>query len=234
MAQVCDQFSPFLFRVNNLHINTTQLSGGPGQNNLDGEQWLELVRSFGGAKDFCVDGKLVTDILRALGPADGEHITDETVLPALHNIRVQPMSIDVPLWDAAQPFLASRRLSDRPVELQFLCHICNTTFSFTEQQEFKTHLTDEHDYRIVCSYCSDFEWSGYNDLFPEHLESKHPEVAHNEESFDTYFGLFTPSQLGSLLSRHSFLCAPNEIPASPNDTTSSLAPSLSFEFPNDA
>jgi len=77
MAQVCDQFSPFLFRVKNLGINTTRSSSE--QDDVDGEQWLELVRSFGGARDFRVAGELTTDILCALGPADGGHTT---VLPA--------------------------------------------------------------------------------------------------------------------------------------------------------
>src|SRR6266702_4449252 len=37
MAQVCDQFSPFLSCVKNLSINTTKLSSGQGD--VEGEQW---------------------------------------------------------------------------------------------------------------------------------------------------------------------------------------------------
>jgi hypothetical protein len=50
MAQVCDQFSPFLFRVEQLRINTTQPSSG--QDDVAGEQWLELVRSFRAQETF--------------------------------------------------------------------------------------------------------------------------------------------------------------------------------------
>jgi hypothetical protein len=164
MAQVCEQFSPFLFRVNNIGINTTRSSSG--QDNVDGAQWLEVVRSFGLARGFSVAGELTTDVLCALRPADEGHTTDTTVtvLPALRNLRVQTtlrnlhvqktMPTDGSFWDTAQPFITSRRLSGRSVELQVLCHLCNT--SFTQQQELKNHFTDKHGVYRVCSYCGDF------------------------------------------------------------------------------
>jgi len=207
MAQVCDQFSPFLFRVKNLGINTTRSSSE--QDDVDGEQWLELVRSFGGARDFWVAGGLTTDILCALRPAEGEHTTYSTVLPALRNLRVQkPMAIDEPLWDAAQSFITSRRLSSHPVELQVLCHICNT--SFTQQQELKSHLVGKHAYRTVCSYCGDFECTPGHNRFPGHLRSKHPEVARNDVLIsDLSLIIFPPSQLDRLVNRHSSLRMPD-------------------------
>ena len=181
MTQICNQFSPFLSRVEDLGIYTAK--SPTGQDGMDGEQWVELIRAFGGANEFRVAGGLAIDILRALGLAGGEYRTDANVLPALHNLRVQePMPIDGPLWDAAKSFITSRRFSGRPVESyvsRFLCHICNSTI-FTQQQELKRHLAVRHAYRIVCSYCGDFEYiPGYTGsrLFREHLTSKHPEVA---------------------------------------------------------
>ena len=77
MAQICDHFSPFLSNVQDLGIDTTQRSSG--EDDVDDEQWLELIRAFDGAEDFRVVGELATDILRALHSANREHTT---VLPA--------------------------------------------------------------------------------------------------------------------------------------------------------
>src|SRR6266702_4253766 len=181
MTQICNHFCPFLFRVEDLGIGSTESPSG--RDDMNGEQWPELIRAFSGAKDFRVAGVHVTDILCALRPADGGHTTDTTVLPSLRNLRVQePMPIDGPLWDAAQSFITSRQLSGRPVELyvsQFLCHICNT--GFTRRQELQRHLVVKHAYRVVCSYCGVFEWSQARIYqFREHLASKHPEVAHTD------------------------------------------------------
>ncbi|KAH9053081.1 hypothetical protein EDB87DRAFT_312738 [Lactarius vividus] len=172
MAQVCDQFSPFAFRVEDVGITTTQSSSR--KHDLDGEQWLGLVRSFGGARDFRVAGELATDILCALGLADGGHTT---IFPALRHIRVEePMRMNGRSWDALQTFITSRSLSGRPVQVDapsYQCHICHS--SFKQQEALKNHLGVKHAYRIVCSYCGNFKWlPGYNDLFREHLERKKP------------------------------------------------------------
>jgi hypothetical protein len=151
MAQVCDQFSPFQSCVKNLRINTIESSGG--QDDADGEHWLELALAFGGAKNIrmAASGKLVTSILRALPPASG---SNATVLPALRHLRVvdDPLAMNVPLWDA---FQSSRRVSSHPVELQIFCHICNN--SFAQPQELGSHLVGQHACRsvTVCSYCSE-------------------------------------------------------------------------------
>ncbi|KAI9450231.1 hypothetical protein BJY52DRAFT_1303745 [Lactarius psammicola] len=178
MAQVCDQFSPFIFRINGLCVHTTQSTSG--QDDV-GEQWPDLIRAFGGANDFRVAGVYTTDILCTLRPTDGGNTSDTTVLPSLRNLRVEgPMAMHGPLWDAVQSFITSQRLSGRHVQVyarEYTCHICDR--SFTEQQELKKHLVDEHLHRILCSYCGNFEcMPGYNNLFQRHLESKHPEVAH--------------------------------------------------------
>ena len=155
MAQICDHLSPFLFRVEYLQINSTQ--SPHVEDGMTGEQWLELIRAFGGAKVFYVSGVHVTDILTAIAlpPAEGGH-TAETVLPTLRYLRVEELtSVDMPLWDATESFLASRQLSGHPVEVHanVSCHICHPT-RFTRQHELKRHLVDKHSYRI---YCGDFE-----------------------------------------------------------------------------
>ena len=173
MAQVCDQISPFLSRVEDLAVNTIKSTSGQGE--ADGEQWLELVLAFGSASlrniRIAVSSNFLTSILRALSPANG---SNATVLPALRHLRVEePLAMDVSLWDA---FRSSRRLSGHYVELQLVCHICENIF--TQLEVLKGHLGAEHGYLMMCLYCSDFECElGMNDLFLEHLTDKHPGIA---------------------------------------------------------
>ena len=209
MAQVCDSFSPFLFRIGNLGIKLTKPS--TGNDDADGEQWLELVRSFSGVQDVSVAGEFefATNMLCALSSGDIRATIHTTVLPNLQKLCVRmPESVNVQFQDAALTFIISRRRSGRPVELQFLCHICDT--SFTRQQGLGTHLVDQHLYRIMCSYCDDFERDrGHDDLFRDHLEGKHPEVARNDELFSNPFStLSLLSELEGLVNRHSSLRAP--------------------------
>ncbi|KAH9007883.1 hypothetical protein EDB83DRAFT_2459924 [Lactarius deliciosus] len=112
MTQICNHFSTFLSRVIVLGIHLTQ---SPSEtDDVYGEQWPDLIRAFGGAEDFHVAGPHATDMLSALCTADG-HATDTTTLPALCNLHISDKP--GPLWDAAQSFIASRRLSGRPVEV---------------------------------------------------------------------------------------------------------------------
>jgi hypothetical protein len=67
MAQICDQFSPFLFGVQHLVFDTNISSR---QDDVDGEQWLQLVRSFGGAGALSISGERAAGLLCALRPAE--------------------------------------------------------------------------------------------------------------------------------------------------------------------
>jgi hypothetical protein len=218
MAQVCDRLSPFLFRVTNLGIKTTQPSGG--QDDVNGEQWLDLLRSFKfrGAKSFWVVSELTTDILCALGPAN-EGNTD--MLPSLRHVRVhKPITMDGLSWASVQSFITSRSIAGRPVEVKapsyhWQCHICHGSAEY--QQGLKRHLRDKYGYQILCSYCRDFEYTpGDVDLFREHLGSKHPGVAHNDVLI--LKPSLTPFQLEILVNRHTSLRAPVIIALSPTST----------------
>ena len=204
MAQVCHQLSPLLLHVSDVGIDTTKPSSG--HRHVDGEQWLELVRSFGGARDFSVAGELttVTQILGLLRPNG-----DTSVLPSLRLLRVQNPMMCGPLWDAVQSFITSRSISGRPVHFDapsYQCHILVCCLMFEEPQDLKRHLRDNHGYQIFCSYCDDFEpecTPEHNDLFRAHLESKHPEVVRMDALI--LGPSITRFQPNSLLDRHS-LC----------------------------
>ncbi|KAH9172676.1 hypothetical protein EDB89DRAFT_879306 [Lactarius sanguifluus] len=218
MAQVCDQFSPFLFRVNNPRINMTHSSSV--QDDADGEQWLELIRAFGGATDFRVADELTTAVLCALGLVEGGHAT---VLPSLRHLHIEnPMVMNEPSWDGLLSFITSRSRSGQPVQVNVpfnQCHICHA--SFREKKGHNLHLIDEHGYRLLCSYCENFECTlGQSDLFRRHLRSEHFRVA-GKDPHVWYYSL-TPDQLGGLITRHGFVRAPDTVAPS---TTVTAPPS---------
>ncbi|KAH8984721.1 hypothetical protein EDB92DRAFT_2116998 [Lactarius akahatsu] len=207
MTQVCDQFSPFLSGVKNLRINSTQLSSG--QNDVNGEQWLELIRAFGGATDLRVASELTTAILCALGLVEGGHAT---VLPSLRHLHIEnPTAMNEPSCDGLLAFITSRFRSGHPVQVNVpfnQCHICHA--SFREKKEHNLHLIDQHGDRLLCSYCDNFECAlGQSDLFRRHLRSEHFRVA-GKDPHVWYYSL-TPDQLGGLIARHGFVRAPDAV-----------------------
>ena len=225
IAQVCDQFSPFLFRVEELNVSTTQSPSV--QDDEAGDRWLGLIRSFNGVKDFRVGEKLTRDIICALGQADGE----TTLLPSLRLLHVeQPTEMNEPSYDALSSFINSRSLS-APIQVNVSltqshqCLACHT--SFWQEKAFRHHFKDKHaDQILVCSYCADFEWEpGHNnDPFREHLAAEHPHVA----SHDAFIwspmlaGLLSPPELENHLKQHSSRRGPPDIigpsPESPMTT----------------
>ena len=219
MAQVCDQFSPFLFGVKHLAFNSSDFPSG--QSDVDGEQWLELVHSFSSAITFSISGELSTGILCALRPTDEGYTTATTVLPALRNLRVQkPTLVDLSFWDAAQSLVTSRGLSFHLIDSEVQCHICNTSFAL---QKLKEHLILQHAYEIVCSYCGDFEFTpAYIHRFQEHLRRIHPQIAQNDDLVTRSTLALTPLQLDTLANRHSSLRKPHIVTPSTLATAYSL------------
>ena len=214
MAQICDRISPFLFHVGDLRINAAQPPDE--QDDVGGEQWLDLLLSlkFGAAKSFWVNGKLTADILCALCSANEGNTS---ILPSLRQVDLQKsMTMDGPSWDSVQSFLTARSISGRPVEVKvpsYQCHICHVRF---KEHGLKPHLRDKHRYQIMCTYCGNFECTPEHNLFRAHLESKHPEVAHNDGliSKPSLTRLQLSNLLGNLVNRHGSLRPPDVVPAS--------------------
>ena len=110
ISQTCDQFSSFIFSVEELYIKMAGPSRVP--DDMDNEQWLRLIRAFNCAKDIHVPGEFVTDILHALRLADEGH---DIVLPAL-----QSLHLDRPTYAAqgtVHSFVSQRQLSGHPVRI---------------------------------------------------------------------------------------------------------------------
>ena len=227
MAQICDQISPFLSRVNSLGINAAQPLGG--QDDEHSEQWLDLVHSFkfDNAESFWVGGVTTGTILYALGSVDGGNTT---VLPSLRRLHVQEsLTMDGQLWDAIQSFITLRSISGRPAEVNapsYQCHICHG--SSEDQQGLKRHLRNKYGYRILCSYCGAFECTPRNnDLFRDHIKRAHPEVAGNDALVSKPF--LNRFQLDCLLNRHSSLRVPDIAPIAPPSPTDEALSSISID-----
>ena len=120
MTRICNDFSQSLLGVRDLRIETTQKpSRRYGGDGTTVENWLELIRWFGGAGRLHVagDSELMADILRALRPLRhrfGEFTSG--ALPALTNIYViGPRSMSGLLQDIVQSITALRKFSNNPI-----------------------------------------------------------------------------------------------------------------------
>lgn len=141
MAQICNHLPASLLGVGDVGVNTTRPSSG--QDDVDREQWLEVIRPFRSANRFYVAGKLAADIVHALRAADGEPVT---VLPALQHFYVQvPVPLHVPLREIMASFITWRKLRGCPVRVKYRCSMCTTSFS--RQQELRRHIKDKHEYQ---------------------------------------------------------------------------------------
>ncbi|KAH9043489.1 hypothetical protein EDB83DRAFT_2407268 [Lactarius deliciosus] len=167
MAQICSHLPTSLLGVGDIGINTTRPPSG--NDDVDRELWLELVRSFRQAKRLFVAGKLVTDIVHALRSADGELIT---VLPVLQDFYVQePVPPYVLVQEVMAPFVTCRRLCGRPVRVKHLCSICKTCLS--RQHELRSHIKRDHESQRQRNVCP-FTWSSRGtDICQRHLCRQH-------------------------------------------------------------
>ena len=221
MAQICDQISPFLFHVGHLGINAAQLPDE--QDDVDGEQWLDLLRSFkfGGAENLRVNGKLTAGILCALSPANEENTT---MLPSLRQVHLEkPIAMDGPSWDSVRSFKTARWISGRPVKVEapsYQCHICHVGFQGRNGYSLKFHLKDKHGYQIVCSYCNDFALESLGSRqFLKHLEREHYNIVWEDHRVTTlFFQLRSSNDLRHLndydpsLHEHTSLRPPDVVP----------------------
>ena len=110
ISQICGLFSSFISGVEEL-----DKTAGPSRvpDDMDNDQWLQLIRAFVGAKGIHVPGEFVTDILHALRLADERH---DVVLPALQNLHVKEPT-PVALQDSVDSFVSQRQLTGHPVRI---------------------------------------------------------------------------------------------------------------------
>ncbi|KAH9966442.1 hypothetical protein BC827DRAFT_1373773 [Russula dissimulans] len=89
------------------------------QNDMDPMQWLELFHPFIAVQSLRVTKDLVPLVAPALQDLIGDRAAE--VLPPLRNLLVEGEGLEPSgsLWEAMQPFVTARQLSDHPVAIEF-------------------------------------------------------------------------------------------------------------------
>ena len=115
LAQICSSFLPraLISSVEHLYI---QACNWQSEDDMENDQWLELLNPFTGAKAIYISLEFMLSILLALQELVGERVTE--VLPALETIFLednvlfpQPSGVQ----DIAEQIVAARRLSNHPI-----------------------------------------------------------------------------------------------------------------------
>ena len=203
MIQICNHFSTFLFRVEDLRINATRPSSVQGD--VDDERWLELIRWFGRARTLRVSGNLAPEIMRALRP---DNKVLEIVLPILRNLYVKDSGpLQTPLREDMVSLVVWRRLSGCPISVGYIqpseppVYLClNCEVGFTQHQLFSGRMTryNKPDARIWCHFCHRFTCSqGRTHIYQEHLRRRHPDVASQKLFISDPIRDFNPEPRGT-------------------------------------
>ena len=87
------------------------------RDDMENTQWIELLQPFTSVRDLELSGKLVRQVIPALGDLTGERVTE--VLPALQNISLPGPQPTGPIQDAIVQFIAVRELSGCPVSVHY-------------------------------------------------------------------------------------------------------------------
>jgi hypothetical protein len=112
-TQISNQLSPLLSSVRLLVIQGAHRFP-TGEEDVDSTQWLELFHPFTHVTKVDVSEKrLVLGIVRALNAED----MATGVLPELTSLRLKEYHSSPPVAEAAEQFIATRRLSGRTVTL---------------------------------------------------------------------------------------------------------------------
>jgi len=115
LAQICVWSLPHLSTLERLDICDDRHSSPEWQDDMENDQWLELVQPFTAVKDL----HLSKDVAQRFAPALQE-LTEERVaemLPALQNLFLEELQTSGPIHKATGQFVAARQLSDHPVAL---------------------------------------------------------------------------------------------------------------------
>ena len=116
VTQVCRELSPYLSFVEKLDMTPLREALLPLQDDMDSTQWLELFHPFIAVLSLWVTMELVPLVAPALQDLTGDGAIE--VLPALCDLRLDGLEPSGSLWEAIQPFVTARQLSDHPVAME--------------------------------------------------------------------------------------------------------------------
>jgi hypothetical protein len=91
------------------------VSEPPWQDDIEGSQWLELLRPFTAVNELYISKKFVPRIAPALQELVGERATE--ALPALRTLFLRETLSSGPVQEAIQQFVTARQLSNHPIAI---------------------------------------------------------------------------------------------------------------------
>jgi hypothetical protein len=117
LAQVCSSSLPeaFIPTVERLYIYENEYDRPLWQDDIEDNQWLEVLQPFTALKDLHVSREFLPRIAPAFKELAGEHVTE--VLPALQSIFLEELHPPGPVREAIEKFVATRQLAGHPIEL---------------------------------------------------------------------------------------------------------------------
>ena len=98
-----------------LGVFTEDLSEFDYSEDLENEQWLEVLRQFTAVKNLYLSKESTHSIAVALQEFIGSRITE--ILPNLQNIFVEELEPSEPHYKDIRQFVTARQLSDRPIAI---------------------------------------------------------------------------------------------------------------------
>jgi hypothetical protein len=116
MAQICNQLSFLVSRIERLYIQEPSWPSTAFQVNMDNTQWLELFRSFTAVQALYLHDSFRSPIMSALQVLHEESVTD--ILPALVNLYLDgywETALELQDNEEIEPFITARQRSGHPV-----------------------------------------------------------------------------------------------------------------------
>jgi len=113
LARVWTSFSPLLSMLENFFIYDVDHWYPPWQDNIEINQWLELLHPFTAVKSLYVSKEFAPGIMAALQELVRERTTE--VLPTLRNLFLEGLRRSGPVQKSIRLFVAARQLYGHPI-----------------------------------------------------------------------------------------------------------------------
>jgi hypothetical protein len=116
LVQVCSSL-PLLSNFGRLDIRENRYRRPLWEDDVDNSRWLDVLRPFAAVEGLYLTQELALRLAPILRELAGASVTN--VLPAMRNLFVKGPQPWAPVEEAIGPFIAARRVSDRPVAVRY-------------------------------------------------------------------------------------------------------------------
>ena len=115
LEHVCNSSLPPFSTLEDLYIYESVYWRTDGQDIVENNHWLELLRPFTAAKNLYLSEEIASCIVPALEELVGGRTTE--VLPALRNIFLEGLQPSEPIQEGIGQFVASRQVTNHPIAI---------------------------------------------------------------------------------------------------------------------